>query len=135
MQVKANDADKQDGYGRQAMGYGDIGYFLPAKSEFFRIDRLTGKIYVNKEGLDREKSTEYELYVEARDGGGLLDEAYYSDTTIVRIQISDQNDMVPQFEQGPLVEVSLREVGCPRSRKNLQSGFLRNSKIRIYTNF
>ena len=57
-QIRATDADAKNEYGT---GYGDIGYFL--ESEFFRIDQQSGKIFVKKEGLDREQSMEYEVTV------------------------------------------------------------------------
>ena len=100
-QVTATDADAKNPSG---MGYGDVGYRID--SEFFRIDQKTGKIYVKKDGLDRETSTQWGFNVIAEDMGGNPDGSGKSLSGLVLqknsvpivINILDVNDNQPVFD-------------------------------------
>lgn len=85
-----------------------ITFSLLTENETFRIDSLSGEIYLMK-SLDREQNEEYYLTVSANDGS-------WKSQTIVTIYVLDENDCVPQFDQdlyeftiAPDVNFSLNE--------------------------
>ncbi|XP_064017510.1 protocadherin gamma-A10-like isoform X8 [Pogoniulus pusillus] len=84
--VTANDPD-------EGM-YGHVKYSLKRAtdmaSEIFRLNSDTGVITLVQK-LDFEEGYSYELEVQARDGGGLLDKA------IVMITVTDENDNTPEL--------------------------------------
>jgi hypothetical protein len=87
----------------------------------FRVDGLTGTLYVNG-ALDRETTSEYFLSAESIDGGGLRS------PTEIHIVVTDVNDNAPLFRRQDyegvvkegassflrpiVVEVSVQLVNC-----------------------
>nr|KAG5714955.1 hypothetical protein BaRGS_000443 [Batillaria attramentaria] len=72
--------------------YGSVSYSIRGGNGKFRVDSLTGDLYVNGE-LDREATSEYFLSAEAIDGGGLRAPSE------IQIIVTDVNDRPPLFRR------------------------------------
>ncbi len=72
--------------------FGDIVYDISSADmkEFFTLDQYTGELFTYKK-LDREEQALYNVPVTATDGGGR------SGYCIVRVNVADQGDNMPQF--------------------------------------
>ncbi|KAF4110691.1 hypothetical protein G5714_007722 [Onychostoma macrolepis] len=95
MTVTATDADEPDNHNSE-IRYKIVSLLPPSPNpNMFEINTLTGRIYVNSSGLDKEQWPKYTLLIVVADleGEGL------STTGTAVIIITDSNDNPPQFEQ------------------------------------
>ncbi|KAL8620286.1 hypothetical protein ACOMHN_042021 [Nucella lapillus] len=81
--VMATDADKPP--------YDAITYSFQGGDGIFSVDNVTGEVVVRKGQLDYETRQQYQLRVEARDIGGLMD------SVALTVTLTDLNDNPPQF--------------------------------------
>uniref|UniRef100_A0A8C1YYP1 Cadherin-1 n=1 Tax=Cyprinus carpio TaxID=7962 RepID=A0A8C1YYP1_CYPCA len=119
MKVIATDADEPGNYNSE------IRYRIFSQSplspnpNMFEINTITGGIYVNSSGLDKEQWPRYTLLIVAADmeGNGL------STTGTAVITITDSNDNPPQFEQlSHTVSVPENKVGHEVAKLTVTDG-------------
>ncbi|CAF87846.1 unnamed protein product, partial [Tetraodon nigroviridis] len=96
MQIEGKD-DDQPGTINSTISYSIISQEPEGLSHMFRIDEQTGKLYVKKPALDRERVELYRLVVQGADMAGAAGGLKGSGT--VEIRILDINDNVPTLEQ------------------------------------
>ncbi|KAK9972669.1 hypothetical protein ABG768_025958 [Culter alburnus] len=119
MTVTATDADDPD------TDNGVIRYSLVKQDpespnpNMFQINSVTGGIYVNSSGLDREKWSKYTLTVVAAD----LEGRGFSTTGTAVITVTDSNDNAPQFDQtSHTVSVPENKVGAEVAKLTVTDG-------------
>ncbi|XP_048042318.1 B-cadherin isoform X2 [Megalobrama amblycephala] len=85
----------------------------------FQINSVTGGIYVNSLGLDKEKWSKYTLTVVVTDMEG----RGYSTTGTAVITVTDSNDNAPQFDQiSHTVSVPENKVGAEVAKLTVTDG-------------
>ncbi|KAM9365093.1 B-cadherin-like [Pholidichthys leucotaenia] len=95
MKVVATDADEPNN------DNSDIRYRILSQTpqvphnDMFAINPISGAIRVNRLGLDREKKSEYSLYIQAADNRG---EGLPTETKVILV-VTDSNDHSPLFTQ------------------------------------
>ena len=92
--VTATDADTGDN--------GSVRYRLLDNTEKFDIDPQSGEIRTNVK-LDREAQDEYELHVEAYDGG----QRSLSGSAVIKVMVTDINDNPPKFTR--IISINITE--------------------------
>ena len=112
IQVSASDADQVDSaiVGGELIFYNRNGYVTYSitqgdPDDHFDIDPDTGVVSIAS-NLDRELYTDYNLTLNATDGGGIFANAY------LYITVVDVNDEAPMFSQDPYV------TGLPEDAEN-----------------
>lgn len=85
----------------------NIQYFIVSgnNENIFHIDDITGQITVQKP-LDREVTARYLLTVNARDMG---EEISHNTTSVVSVDILDENDNLPQFDNATIRMINISE--------------------------
>ncbi|XP_042584394.1 B-cadherin-like [Cyprinus carpio] len=119
MKVIATDADEPDNQNSE-IRYRIVSQLPPSPNpNMFEINTITGGIYVNSSGLDKEQWPRYTLLIVAADlkGGG------YLTTGTAVITITDSNDNPPQFEQlSHTVSVPENKVGHEVAKLTVTDG-------------
>ncbi|KAK9972671.1 hypothetical protein ABG768_025960 [Culter alburnus] len=119
MTVTATDADDPD-TDNAAIRYSIVKQDPESPNpNMFQINSVTGGIYVNSLGLDREKWSKYTLTVVAAD----LEGKGHQTTGTAVITVTDSNDNAPQFDQtSHTVSVPENKVGAEVAKLTVTDG-------------